>query len=583
MSILFLVVVWLLTQAAGLFSPPLLDDVDSIHVEAAKEMAMRHDYVTLYVDGIRYLDKPPLPYWLGAIGVHLFGAHDWAIRLALSVSVLVLSLFLYSMGRRWYGERAGFFAACAIATSIGPYIYTRFFIPDVIVGLWMAISADLALRMVQDTDEGRQARPSHVIGFALSCTAAVLSKGLIGIVFPVGMLLIFLFLTGRLKNLFRMRLLLGIVAFLITALPWHILADIQNKASGQSRGWFWFYFINEQVNRYLNTRIPRDYNKVPLVTFYVLLVVWVMPWGIYLAGILRDWLKERKPLREGGPGLMLTIWTILIVGFFTFSTRQEYYTIPAVPALALLAGAYLARKQNGKDVWVRRSTWALFAVGVLVAVVCGYLAIVAKTPQPGVDLFTVLDQHPQDYTLSFGHFFDFTTSAFGYFHAPLIGMSVSMFVTTGLALFFRLRGKGFASVMALTLGMCGVIACIHSGLATFYPIMGSKQLATVIQEHWQPEAKVVLDGEYSNGSSINFYLNQPVYMLNGRVNNLWYGSLYADAPHRFEDDASFLALWQGAPRIFFVTHNKQRTQLWVRQHGGTVLTEYGGKYVVENH
>ena len=147
-SILILIGIWFSTQFVGIFSPPLMDDVDGIHVEAAKEMVLRHDYVTLYVDGIRYLDKPPLPYWLGAAGIHLFGFHDWAVRLPLAISVLLLTLYLYSMGRRLFGDRAGFYSACAFATAIGPYIYTRFFIPDVIVALWMTITADLILLMV---------------------------------------------------------------------------------------------------------------------------------------------------------------------------------------------------------------------------------------------------------------------------------------------------------------------------------------------------------------------------------------------------------------------------------------------------
>src|ERR1700748_999715 len=103
--IALLTILWFLTQFAGIFGPPLLDDVDSIHTEAAREMITRHDYVTLYVGGIRYLDKPPLPYWLAAGGAQIFGMHDWAFRLPLALSVLVLILYVYSFGTRLFGER----------------------------------------------------------------------------------------------------------------------------------------------------------------------------------------------------------------------------------------------------------------------------------------------------------------------------------------------------------------------------------------------------------------------------------------------------------------------------------------------
>jgi len=582
--IAFLVLLWFLTQFAGIFNPPLLDDVDSIHTEAAREMLTRHDYVTLYVDGIRYLDKPPLPYWLAAAGAGAFGMHDWAFRLPLALSVLALVLYVYFFGKRLFGERAGFYAACAMATCIGPYIFTRFFIPDVMVALWMTITADMILRMVDSIRTEGMARAWQVVLLALVCTAGMLTKGLIGIVFPMGLLFLYLLLIGELKMLLRMRPVLFAVAFLATMLPWHILAYQQNAASGTSRGWFWFYIVNDQINRYLNKRIPRDYDKVPLLTFWVLLVVWLMPWGIFLLGAVRRWWQRRGEWKRGGPTVMLILWALMILVFFSFSTRQEYYTLPAVPALALLVGRYLAdgdRENEGRG----RSRWyyaALFGVAAVAAAVCIALAVVAKAPVPGADLFSALEQHPEDYRLSFGHLFDFTTNAFGFFRVPLWTMAISLLVATGVPLWLKMRGRAFAANVVLAVGMCGVLGSVHEGLRIFYPILGTEPLARVIQQNWKPDARIVIDGEYSNGDSINFYTGQPVYMLNGRVNNLWYGSLYADAPHRFEDDASFLALWNSATPIFFVTHDRKRTQEWQAGHGGALIGSSGGKYVLVN-
>jgi len=550
-------------------------------------MASRHDCVTLYVDGIRYLDKPPLPYWAGALGIRLFGPRDWAVRLTLAIAVLILTLYLYSMGRRWFSERAGFYSACAFATAIGPYLFTRFFIPDVIVALWMTISADLILRMVQGVEKEGGGAQLQAILFGLVCTAAVLTKGLIGIVFPVGLLVLYLLITGRGKYVFKMHPILSAGTFLLTVLPWHILAAIQNAASGQSRGWIWFYFVNEQVNRYLNKRIPRDYDKVPLLTFWLLLIVWLMPWGVFLISAARQWWRTRRSPRLGGPRLLFALWAVLIVGFFTFSTRQEYYTLPAVPALALLVGTYLASEDGTEatrdSAWGRACSGILFIVGLAVSLVCGYFAIVAQSPRPGAELYQELTKHPEDYALSFGHFFDLTTTALGFFRIPLAGMAVSMLVMTGLTFWLRVKGKLYASNLALAIGMCAVLACVHQGFEIFYPILGSEPLAKAIHQQWHPGDTVVLDGEYSNGSSINFYLGEPVSMLNGRVNNLWYGSLYADAPHRFETTESFQKLWQGPNRIFFVTHDAKRTTDWQRDHGGTLVASSAGKYVLLNH
>ena len=140
-SVWILVGIWLVLHLGCMFTPGLLDDVDSIYIEAAREMLVRHDYVTPYVDGVRFFDKPPLMYWMAAGSMKVFGPYDWAARLPLSLCVLALFLCVYALGKRLYGERGGFYAALAIATSLGPYLFTRFYIPDILNALWMTLGS----------------------------------------------------------------------------------------------------------------------------------------------------------------------------------------------------------------------------------------------------------------------------------------------------------------------------------------------------------------------------------------------------------------------------------------------------------
>lgn len=603
---LILFAIWAVTQFGGIFSPPLLDDADSVHVEAAREMLLRHDYVTLYADGVRYFDKPPLPYWLGAASAGIFGVHDWAIRLPLALSVLLLVLWIYQLANRIYGaeawgERAGFFSALIFATSIGPYLFTRFFIPDVMVALWLTIAADLILRMENSAQRYGRAKWWHPVAFGWVCAGCTLTKGLIGVVFPVGILLVYLFATRQLRLLVRLRIVTGVVTYLVTAAPWHWLAAVRNPAtSAQQRGWFWFYFINDQLNRYLNKRIPHDYDKVPLLLFWVLLIVWLMPWGVFLPAALRRMGKERSlsgpgeltPNADGtggtrqSPQLLFLLWAAVILLFFSFSTRQEYYTIPAVPGLALLTGIFLAREEHGERFTRRAGLWSagvLFAIGAAVAAVCFYFGLTARTPAPGADLFQALNQHPQDYALSFGHFFDLTGAAMGFFRAPLLGTGLAMLLGTGAAWSLRVRGKFGAANLALGVAFTGLLLCAHQGLKIFYPILGSQPLAAVINQQWQPGSTVVMDGEYTNNSSLNFYTQQPVHMLNGRINGLWYGSLFPDAPHVFEDDASFAQLWNGPGKVFFVSEHPEHARALISDsHRGRILATSGGKMLVVN-
>src|SRR5437660_10770936 len=107
-SLLILITLWLPIYAAGMFTPPLLDDVDTIHAEAAREMLLRHDWVTMYTNGVRYLEKAPLMYWSLAASYEIFGVSDWSTRLPLMLGLLALVLATYYLGSYALGERAGF-------------------------------------------------------------------------------------------------------------------------------------------------------------------------------------------------------------------------------------------------------------------------------------------------------------------------------------------------------------------------------------------------------------------------------------------------------------------------------------------
>src|ERR1700747_661304 len=114
-----ILLLWTAIYFAGIFTPPLLDDVDTIHAEAAREMLLRHDWVTLYTNGLRYLEKAPLMYWGLAVSYKMFGISDWSTRLPLMLGFLALLLATYRLGSYAYGGRAGLLSRVALGTSIG--------------------------------------------------------------------------------------------------------------------------------------------------------------------------------------------------------------------------------------------------------------------------------------------------------------------------------------------------------------------------------------------------------------------------------------------------------------------------------
>jgi 4-amino-4-deoxy-L-arabinose transferase-like glycosyltransferase len=581
-SLAVILALWGAIYVAGMFTPALLDDVDSVHAEAAREMVLRHDWVTLYTNGIRYLEKAPLMYWGAAASYEIFGVHDWSTRLALMLGVLALLFATYVLGGRAYGERGGFWASVILATSLGPYIFTRFQIPDIAVGLWMALSAYFFLVSLE------QEQPSRWVcwGFAATCALNVLTKSLIGLVFPFGSILLYLILTRNLRHILKLRLVSSTIVFLLIAAPWHVLAAIRNPSQGAVKGFLWFYFINEQFMRYLGKRVPPGYDTVPLLIFWALTILWIAPWMVFIPESLkqapiRDWRSELTRAQRGS--LFFVIWAVVIVGFFTFSTRQEYYTIPAVPALALLIGGWFAKEEASPQTESRAariSSWVLFAL-VAAGSIAGFaLLVTSKTPAPGADLADLLRKNPQDYNFSLGHFLDLTPEALGMFRPELIGAVVSLLVGAAANLYLRYRNKPQYGNAMLALMMVALLSCVHSAFVKFSPILSSQPLAAAIQKHYRPGDVIVIDGPYHEASTLNFYIGTRVRVLGAPSGNLWYGSKFPDAPRVFETQSSFAQLWASPTTDFMWTDQDNPKELAGLSH--YFVARAGGKSIFSN-
>jgi 4-amino-4-deoxy-L-arabinose transferase-like glycosyltransferase len=603
-----IVLVWVVIYLGSLFQPPLMDDADTVHAEAAREMVEHNDWVTLKInDGFRYLEKAPLMYWCVAASFKIFGVHDWSARLPIALGMLALLLVVYRIGRRYYGDEGGLYAALALATGFGPFIYTRFMIPEMLVALWLALGFDFFLTSLEQSDRGEQ--PSLLVCWGLAATMAlnVLTKGLIGLVFPIGTILLYLLLTKNLRHLLRLRLASGFLVFLVIAAPWHLLAGIRNPAQGEARGFFWFYFVNEHFLRFLKKRFPADYDTVPLWLFWGLMLVWLMPWTAFIIKAVRQVPAKLAVFRAGLSAqqratLVFALWPLVILLFFSFSSRQEYYVLPGLPGVALLLGGWLAREsasaQNSPE---RRSgkisSIMLVVLGMAICVVCVALAWQAQAPPQNYDIAELLKKNPQDYALSFGHILDLTPQAMGAFKVPLLAAGFTFALGSILNLLLRQKSRAFAANMALTLMTRVLLYATHQALVIFSPVLSSKVLADAIESHWKPGAVIEDNGDYEAASSVNYYTRHQIRILNGRCNNIWYGSRFPDAPPIFDDDASFEKLWRGDKPVFLLTDAKaspdrkpaeecpQKEHLpdYVVRDKACVLAKWGGKVVIGNN
>jgi 4-amino-4-deoxy-L-arabinose transferase-like glycosyltransferase len=589
-ALLILVALWLVIYVVGISWPPLLDDVDTVHAEAAREMLQRHDWVTLYTNGFRYLEKAPLMYWGLAVSYSMFGISNWSTRLPLVLGVLALVLATWRLGRYAYGARGGFYAGLALVSSLGLFMFTRFLIPEVLVALWLTLGYQLFLQSLE------QERPSPMLCWSFAAISAlnVLTKGLIGLVFPIGAIGLFLLFTGNLKHILRLRLISSSLVFLVIAAPWHVLAALRNPPAGSSRGFLWFYFINEHVMRFLGKRVPPGYDTVPLLLFWALLLAWLVPWSIFLPSAFRDlparwWQPRLTPRtdldRRGRANLLFLLWALVIVGFFSFSTRQEYYTVPALPGAALLVGGWLARESEADAPAAlrragRTSSLVLFVVGVVALIAGLYLFSASHRPAPGADLADLLRKHPEEYNFALGHVLDLTPQALGAFQVPLLGATLGLFFGTGFNWFLRRRGRPGAANVALTLMMVVLLACIHTSFAVFSPIISSYNLAAAIQQRFQPGDVIVIDGQYSDASTLNFYTGVRVHVLHEPTGNLWYGAKWPDAPPIWETPESLALLWKGPGRVYLWTDQDDPKEI----HGLAAypMARSGGKTIYTN-
>jgi 4-amino-4-deoxy-L-arabinose transferase-like glycosyltransferase len=637
---------WLLIFVASLFSPPVLDDADGTHANAARQMALSGDWVTLRVNNVRYLEKAPLPYWIDAVSFRLLGFNALATHLPQALAVLLLMLLGYRWAREVFGDRAALYTGLGVLTSAGVFLFTRVFIPDVLLSLLLAAALYCFLQTIEPSKDAgapfmaRSHRDmSGIYPYAMwtALALAVLTKGLVALVFLPGTVILYLALTGEARNWRQLKPFTGALLFLAIAAPWHILSGLRNTGGMNGHGFFWFYFINEHVLRFLGRRIPRDYNKLPGYLYWSLHLVWLFPWSLFLPlGIAGLWRKFRQqiptigrnsnllpplpiligfmvlagvssvaaglvttiivvlgtfavllvfthrisdrlpasPFRNLTPPqcttLLLTLFSALVLIFFSLSTNQEYYTFPAYLPLLMLLAVALARTEETSNLEPRTSNhWLTFAhaaftiLGLLIAAALSYGLWIARNlaalPNVG-DLLA--HRGVGDYTLSMSSLFDLTGPSFAALRAPAALALAAFAIGPAVAWFLRTRRQHLAATITIALTSTVFLIAAHIALVRFAPMLSSQDFAARIQQlestgQISRDNTLLLYGDQAYGSSIPFYLNRPLsgpaLLVDGRSSSMLFGSSFPDARDLFLTPAQLLSQWGTGPRkILFV-------------------------------
>ena len=621
--------VWLLfaaifaaVQFASLFSPALLDDADAAHAETAQHMLATGDWITPKIDGIRYLEKPPLPDWLAAADYAVFGENVFAAHLPNALAMFGLLWLAWVWTRRAWGNRAGLYAGLFTLTAIGPFLFTRFMIPEAMLSFFLLFSLYCFLTGLES------GKPSRFYGMWAALALATLAKGLMAPIFLIAAAVPFLLLTGQWRRWRDLKPFSGALLYLAIAAPWHILCGLANPDQGHPlgnhptignvHGFWYFYFINEQVDRFFGTRYPVDYNKLPGALYWLLHAVWLYPWSLFLPVLIvvawktrHGWLQHLR--RDAGQtvdfyldnaaredvatyiqGLkfrvrsawLLGLFAAFILVFFSLSTNQEYYTFEAWPPILMLTAAVVAEAEecnspgaaNGRGClvsakWLTAAQAVFAAIGVLAASALGWgLWISRQVAHPGNIGDLLAHRDVAGYTLSMSHIFDLTGPSFAALRLPaaLAGAALLIGAVVGWAM--RRKGRHLDATMSIVLSMAVFLVAAHIAFAEFAPMLTSKPMAETIRAKGTPEDSFIVYGDQSDASSVIFYTKRffherPAMIVMPRCgqesqgSTLLWGSCYADAPDIFLNDAQLSKIWGTGNRKWLFAQDKHRAKV----------------------
>lgn len=512
----------------------ILDDGDALYTHIAQEMVQRGDWTTPFANGVRFLDKPPFPFWMMAASFKVLGISERSARLPSALAIFATSLILLLLVRQIASEFAGLMTGLAFLLSPGTRFFTFEAFPDIYLVLFLTLCVFSLLACVRDGRNQRWAIPLFFISMAL----AVLTKSLIGIVFPLAIVIVFLLVSRERPGIQMKYVAIGMVAFLVIAIPWHVVAAQRNP------GFLNQYFVNEQLLRFIGRRQPVDYGSIPIPLFWLLLFVWSFPWSIFLAAFPRFLFQ--------GPSRHLVIasvcWIAVVMGFFTISSRLEHYSFPALPPIAILS--VLAMTSTAPSRALSRcfaflagigGGWAVATLALLAWINTG--RITSGDPS--------IPTHDRAYTNLFSPLFDLPQRFQSELRIPLLltlAVIAIGFVTTW---WFYRKEMRRASLRALAVTMlCFLIIAVLS-LRICDPLLSSRQFGLALKQIAHPGEKVVVFGDFETANSTNFYAPAVrLLMFGGGAPSIEAGLRFPDAPKLIIDSTDLNALWKSNERVY---------------------------------
>ncbi len=459
-------IIWFMLLGAR----PLFDPDEGRYAEIPREMLTGTGWIIPRLNGLVYLEKPPLQYWLTAGAMRLMGPSEFAARLVTGVAGLLTLLLVYAMARRLWGVRAARDAALSLCGASLFVLLSHQLTLDMLLTLWLTAALACFIR-AQLAREDRVLNRRWMLACWAAMALAVLTKGLIGALIPAMTLIMYSLLQRDHRMYDCLNLRWGLPVFAAIAAPWFVAAARQNPAFLE------FFFIREHLERYLT---PIEHRVQPWWFFSAVMLLGLLPWAWRAARALALDGRRRLPAGQFDVVRLLWVWSVFILVFFSASDSKLIpYVLPAVPALALLCARRNPASEPGA-----------VSVGVVLTLVAGValaiaLILAAHARQPPAALL-----------------------AMEAFRMPLAWLALALGVAGSLAGRQLLHRRPARASMTLCVGWFLGISAVLSGSVAGDAQFNSRDTALLLRREIAPSDPVFAVGGYDQ--TIPFYLGRPV-------------------------------------------------------------------------
>lgn len=499
----------------------------------AQEMLQRGDYLVPRLNGVRYYEKPPLMYWAVAGSYRIFGVNEFAARFPAALAYVGTVAVVFFMGFTVWGLQGAWLAALIFLTTPAAYHLGRFVSLDALLTFCLSLSL-LGLVRLYSPGKGEGSGVGGARFFWLGAALAALTKGFIGLLFPLAAAGAAALLYRESFSWRRLRPGRGLVLLAVVFLPWHL------ALAWRDLEFVPYYLLNEHIYRFLNLRVPLDYERLPIPAFWAAAALWFFPWSLLLPHLLR-----RPPAQVALP----LIHAGLVLGFFTLSRcRLEYYAHPAYPALAVaLAGSVLgpAARQGGCLALGLPS----LLLGLLGALVGGLYVLHPEVSGGITSMVMTLDGYYREYfTKHPEQGFFFAREAKGLalpFAAAWLLAGIG-----GVAAAWRRRPE--VAVLVWVLAAFPAAYALDQGIHLVSWDRSQKEAARLIEQHWEEGARLIVAGTYEDMGGVTFYTGRRTEMYRATDGDLLYGWQRGDAPELFLSDARLAEAWHSPARVFLL-------------------------------